>query len=152
MRMTNLRAEPVFVQVPDDLFEKLLERFPKGELPRIENCFYLLVTPAVGEPYVIPDFVIPMNLPTGWKTSNKQDLQQIAGNHFAPNRGSKLKAWASDRWLKSAEFCVGFVAWLPHPETEKPWLFKEHSSLIKKGGMPDFKYGPTMQAALEQFL
>lgn len=152
MQVSTLRAVPNYLQLPESLFEKLLEKYPHGYLPQAENCYFILITPVFGKPYVLPDFVLNINLPVGWKTSNRKELRSLAGHSFAPYRGSKFKHWIQDRFLAQAECRVGFVAWLPNTDTDKPWLFKPGSSLVKNGGMPVFSYGDSIEDAMKDFL
>lgn len=152
MLISNPRSEARFLSIPDHIFERLLDKYPKGLLPQVEQCYFLLLTPVFGKPFVLPDFVFSINLPVGWKTVNRQDLKSLAGNGFAPKRGIGLSQSFQDKWLSQAECISGFVAWLPSPDTAKPWLFKEGSSLVRNGGVPDFKYGDTIEQALKEFL
>jgi hypothetical protein len=47
-------------------------------------------------------------------------------------------------FLQRMESCVGYVAWRPHSETTRPWMFK--------GLMPDFKFGNSPDEAMRGFL
>lgn len=152
MQIGTKRAVPTFLPIPDHVFEKLLEKYPRGKLPQVENCYYLLLTSRWGQPFVVPDFVINVDLPVGYKTTKKKDVEQLCGKGLAPLRGTRILQFMQDRSISSVESKVGFVAWLPNPDSEKPWLFSPNSNLIRNGGMPDFGYGDTIEDALRKFL
>ena len=138
-------------KIPDELFERLLVKYPKGELPKLQRCYYTVLYPRFGKPFAIPDFVVNVSLPDSWINHPgrerimfpAQQARMFAGQSLAPKRGGFFRWWLDNHFMRAVEFNVGFVAWEPS-EIELPWTVR--------GEMPEFGYGFSAEQALEKFL
>lgn len=133
-----------FPKVSDELWDEIIEAYPSGALPHIERCYYLRFDTMFGNPFVIPDFVMPITVPVGWSSAKPKDLHNLSKLGLAPLRGSRLRQFMQSRTLRKVTSCVGYVAWIPHQEFDKPWE--------QAGLMPDFKAGDTADQAVSLLL
>ena len=142
---------PVAQAIPPELFERLLERYEHGHLPKVQRCYYTVLHPRFGKPYAIPDFVLNVNVPMDWINNGtnsrvlfgRQQARLFTGQALAPMRGGKIRWWIENHFLHSVEFCDGYVSWMQQ-ELELPWTVL--------GEMPEFGYGFSLESALEKFL
>lgn len=149
--ITGVRMREVSTKIPSEIFERLLERYPTGKLPTVQVCYYTVIVGLFGA-FCIPDFILNVQVPGTWiNQAGKEHVEfgrtqarLFTGQNLAPNRGSRIRQWLSNRFLHSVSFNVGYVAWEQHPTLDAPWLVKNE--------MPDFHYGETPQQALEKFL
>lgn len=131
-------------KVSDELWEEIIQAHPHGALPAIEHCFYLEFETMFGKPFVIPDFVLPVSVPVGWHSAKPKDLHNLSKLGLAPYRGSRLRQYMQSRMLIRVSSNVGYVAWIPHQEIDKPWELPRL--------MPNFKAGSTPDNAVRQLL
>lgn len=79
----------------------------------VTNCFYIKVKVWFCEEYVVPDWIIDLGLPPlEVPITAPFFLNKVKAARTAPYRGSRIKLWFMNRYVKHITPCVGYVAYL----------------------------------------